>query len=129
MLVTNLANRDPGSSQTVILEELRRVILSGGAPPGTPIPVDEVAEHFGVSRIPIRESLKTLIGEGLVDHRANAGYTVARLTVDELEELYLVRGVLESAAHSVAITLADEADDTRPGRRTRRSTARFSRTT
>ncbi|TQC50611.1 GntR family transcriptional regulator [Rhodococcus sp. WS4] len=113
MLVTNLANRDPGSSQTVILEELRRVILSGGAPPGTPIPVDEVAEHFGVSRIPIRESLKTLIGEGLVDHRANAGYTVARLTVDELEELYLVRGVLESAAHSVAITLADQADDTR----------------
>ncbi len=88
-----------------------------------------MAEHFGVSRIPIRESLKTLIGEGLVDHRANAGYTVARLTVDELEELYLVRGVLESAAHSVAITLADEADDARARRRTRHSTARFSRTT
>ncbi|AQA26199.1 FCD domain protein [Rhodococcus sp. MTM3W5.2] len=116
LLVANLSGRDPGSSQTVILEELRRVILSGGAPPGTPIPVDEVADHFGVSRIPIRESLKTLIGEGLVDHRANAGYSVARLTVGELEELYLVRAALESAAHEVAIGLAEEADHDRARR-------------
>src|SRR6478672_12736499 len=87
-----------GSGQQVILDELRRVILDGDAPPGTVIPVDEVAELFGVSRIPVRESLKTLIGEGLVDHLPRAGYTVARLTLAELSELYIVRGVLERAA-------------------------------
>ena len=40
--------------------------------------LDEVAAVFGVSRIPVREALKTLIGEGLVEHRPNAGYAVAK---------------------------------------------------
>src|SRR6478752_6165085 len=56
-----------GLSQQAILTELRRAILSGDVAPGTAVPMDEVAELFGVSRIPIREALKTLIGEGLVD--------------------------------------------------------------
>jgi DNA-binding GntR family transcriptional regulator len=98
------------SPQQVILDELRRVILDGGAPPGTPIPVAEVAELFGVSAIPVRESLKTLVGENLVTHRPNAGYVVARLTRQELTEIYLVRGVLESAALRAAVEVAD-ADD------------------
>lgn len=86
-----------GCGQQVILDELRRVILDGDAPPGTAIPVDEVAELFGVSRIPVRESLKTLIGEGLVEHRPRSGYTVAQLTLSELHEIYVLRGVLEQA--------------------------------
>jgi len=44
------------------------VILAGEAAPGTFIPLDAVAQFFAVSVIPVRESLKTLIGEGLVDH-------------------------------------------------------------
>jgi hypothetical protein len=40
-----------GRGQQVILDELRQVILDGDAPPGTAIPVDEVAELFGVSRV------------------------------------------------------------------------------
>src|SRR4051812_13555351 len=66
-----------GNPQHFILDELRRVILSGGAPPGTPIPIGEIATLFGVSAIPVRESLKTLVGESLVAHRPNAGYIVA----------------------------------------------------
>src|SRR6478672_3417091 len=103
----------PGTGQQVILDELRQVILDGDAPPGTVIPVDEVAELFGVSRIPVRESLKTLIGEGLVDHLPRAGYTVARLTLAELSELYIVRGVLERAALAAAVAQADVHDDQR----------------
>lgn len=68
-------------------------------PPGTTIPVDEVAAVFGVSPIPVREALKTMIGEGLLEYRANLGYTVARLTVAELREIYPVREVLETEAH------------------------------
>jgi DNA-binding GntR family transcriptional regulator len=107
VLVSQLTH--PGSQQGV-LEELRRVILAGGAPPGTPIPLSEVAEHFGVSAIPVREALKTLVGEKLVTHRPNAGYVVAQLTRRELKEIYLVRGVLESAALRAAAEVATDSD-------------------
>jgi DNA-binding GntR family transcriptional regulator len=100
-----------GLSQQAILTELRRAILSGDVAPGTPVPVDEVADLFGVSRIPIRESLKTLIGEGLLDHQPRAGYTVAKLTPQEFRELYVVRGVLEIAALTAAVGSAGPDDD------------------
>jgi DNA-binding GntR family transcriptional regulator len=100
-----------GSGQQVILDEPRRVILDGDAPPGTVIPVDEVAELFGVSRIPVRESLKTLTGEGLVQHRPRSGYTVAQLTLAELHEIYVLRGVLEQAALASAVSAAVPGDD------------------
>jgi len=93
-----------------IVDELRRVILDGAVPPGTPIPVGDIAEMFGVSAIPVRESLKTLSGEGLVQHQPNVGYAVARLTANELAEMYLVRETLESAALSAAVANATDAD-------------------
>jgi DNA-binding GntR family transcriptional regulator len=107
----DLSSGISGAGQQVILDELRRVILDGDAPPGTTIPVDEVAELFGVSRIPVRESLKTLIGEGLVEHRPRSGYTVAQLTLSELHEIYVLRGVLEQAALASAVPAAGTADD------------------
>lgn len=110
VLLSQLSIVAPGGRQSTILDELRRVILSGDAPPNTPIPLNEVAEVFGVSRIPVRESLKTLIGEGLVDHRPNLGYTVAQLTTAELREMYIVREVLETAALSTAVELATDRD-------------------
>ncbi len=110
VLLAKLSINEPGGRQSTILDELRRVILSGDAPPNTPIPLNEVAEVFGVSRIPVRESLKTLIGEGLVDHRPNLGYTVAQLTSAELREMYIVREVLETAALATAVELATDSD-------------------
>ncbi|GAA2058216.1 GntR family transcriptional regulator [Williamsia deligens] len=110
-LIAALPRADGGVSQAAILDAVRTVILDGVAPPGTPIPVDTVAAHFGVSRIPVREALKTLVGEGIVDHRANGGYSIARLTAAELAELYLVRGALETAAHGIALPAACADDD------------------
>jgi DNA-binding GntR family transcriptional regulator len=110
VLLSQLAPVRAGSPQQAILDELRRVILEGGAPPGTPIPLGEVAELFGVSPIPVREALKTLVGENLVAHRPNAGYVVAQLTRRELAEIYLVRGVLESAALRAAVEIAGDED-------------------
>ena len=65
-LLAKLATNRADTSQRAIVDELRRVILDGGAPHGCPIPVNEVAEVFGVSPIPVRESLKTLTAEGVV---------------------------------------------------------------
>ena len=112
-LVTRLSTTTPGqpSSQQEVLLELRRVILAGNASPGTPIPLDEVAKFFDCSLIPVRESLKTLIGEGLVDHEPRGGYRVARLTGDELREFYVIRQALESAALRATVRNATVEDD------------------
>jgi DNA-binding GntR family transcriptional regulator len=99
-----------GTSQDGMLGELRRAILDGGVPPGTPIPLAEVAELFGVSRIPVREALKTLVAEGLISHRRNGGYTVALLTAQELREMYIVRETLESASLTAAVHNATDTD-------------------
>ncbi|MGI5126514.1 GntR family transcriptional regulator [Pseudonocardia sp. CA-107938] len=96
-----------------LLDELRRVVLAGDAPPGVAVPAEEVAALFGVSVIPVREALKTLVGEGLVEHRPRGGYTVARLTPAELHELYVVRGVLEQAALGAAVAAAQPVDHDR----------------
>lgn len=93
-----------------IVSELRRVLVSGEVEPGSQIPVDDVARRLGVSRIPVREALKTLQGEGLLTHRPRGGYTVTALSPDELSELYLVRGALEAAAISAATRRATDQD-------------------
>ena len=94
-----------------IRDRLRTAILEGAAPPGCAIPVDAVAETFAVSRIPVREALIGLVGEGLVDHQPRSGYVVAQLTRDELSQFYAVREALEAAALAVAVRLATPADD------------------
>ena len=109
-LVARLVVDQQGSPQPAILDELRRVILEGAVPPGTPIPLAEVADLFGVSQIPVRESLKTLIGEGLVTHQRNFGYSIAQLTPQELREMYIVRETLEAASLAAAVANATDAD-------------------
>jgi DNA-binding GntR family transcriptional regulator len=96
-----------------VLSELRRVIASGAVPPGSPIPLDDVAAFFGVSLIPVREALKTLLGEGLLAHQPRLGYTVTELSSAELDELYVVRGALEAAALGAAVRNATPADHER----------------
>jgi len=100
-------------TQAAVLAELRRVILAGDVPPGTGIPLDEVAAVLGMSVIPVRESLKILVGEGLVEQRSRSAYTVARLARSELLELYAARGVLENAVLAAAVSAAAPADHVR----------------
>ena len=94
-LINELRANRSGHDQTSVLDGLRRAILDGAAPPGSMIPINEVADTYQISPIPVREALKTLVAEGLVNHRANGGYRVAQLTLPELREIYFTRGVLE----------------------------------
>ena len=112
-LVTRLVPLRGVPTQRAVLAELRRVILAGDAPPGTTVPLDEVAAALGMSVIPVRESLKILIGEGLVEQRERGAHTVARLSRSELLELYAARGVLENAVLAAAVA----ADPAAGGRR------------
>ncbi|WP_328325770.1 GntR family transcriptional regulator [Kribbella sp. NBC_00382] len=106
--------RTGGVGETPSLEgDLRRSVLTGDQQPGTPIAIDEVAAFFGVSPIPVREALKTLLAEGLVEHRPHIGYSVAKLTFSEFKELYDVRQALESAALRAAVSPAGAGHEER----------------
>lgn len=93
----------PQTAQQAVLEALRRLILTGELPPGTPIVQEALADRFSVSRVPIREALKILEGEGHVTYTAHRGYTVTKLAVADLFEIYQLRGILESAVAAQAV--------------------------
>jgi DNA-binding GntR family transcriptional regulator len=88
---------------------LRELILSGALAPGQRLNEVELGERFGMSRGPIRESLQTLAGEGLVTIRSHKGTFVKTFAPGELTDLYEVRLVLESyASRQAAIRCTDE---------------------
>ncbi|MCD9196850.1 GntR family transcriptional regulator [Aeromicrobium wangtongii] len=111
IFASRLVSSAPEGGQPRVLEDLRRAILDGDEPPGTVIPIDAVAAFFGVSQIPVRESLKILTGEGLVEHRPHIGYSVAKLRFEEFRELYDVRQALETSALRASVPLATSDDD------------------
>lgn len=80
-----------------VAEALRAAILAGRFAPGERLIEDRLAEEFGVSRNPIREAMRTLASEGLIEVTARRGATVAVLSPDEAEELIEVRATLEAA--------------------------------
>jgi DNA-binding GntR family transcriptional regulator len=77
---------------------LRTAILEGELRPGQRVNQEEWAARTGVSAIPVREALNALAGEGLVTYRPRRGYAVTELSLDELEEVYELRRLLETEA-------------------------------
>ncbi len=77
---------------------LRRAILEGELRPGQRVNQEEWSARAGVSMIPVREALRALAGEGLVEYRLRRGYAVTKLDLDDLEEVYRLRRLLESDA-------------------------------
>lgn len=78
-----------------IAAELRRELLAGGLPPGAELSQVVLAERFGVSRIPVRDALRILAGEGLIEMEPNRGARAITLTADEVREIYDLRVLLE----------------------------------
>lgn len=111
IFTARLVNSAAEGEQPHVVDDLRQAILAGDEPPGTPIPIDAVARFFAVSPIPVREALKVLLGEGLVEHVPHVGYSVAKLGFEEFRELYEVRRALELSALAHAVRRATESDD------------------
>ncbi|MEN9935553.1 MAG: hypothetical protein RLZZ387_2132 [Chloroflexota bacterium] len=89
-----------------IFEALKRRILRWEYPPGQRLGEEELCREFGVSRSPVREALRMLEESGLVDRAPYRGCSVKQPNLQEINELYDVRVILESA---VAELLASRA--------------------
>lgn len=85
-----------------IVQTLADDIVSGRLTPGTKLDAQGMAERFGVSRTPIRETFGHLAAMGLVTHRPNRGVVVATLSPEALSELYEAMSELEAALARLA---------------------------
>src|ERR1700733_1117580 len=95
--MTAAAPRLEPRSETLV-DALREAILTGRYAPGARLVQDDLAEAFGVSRIPLREALRRLEGEGLVAISPNPGAIVRPLAPKDVVDLYDLRLSLESLA-------------------------------
>src|SRR5262245_44465220 len=91
---TSLAEAESGVP-AAIASRLRSLIARGSYSPGMRLGQTELAEQFSASRVPVREALKLLSSEGLVEHDPNRGFFVARLSRDEAEQLFTMRHLIE----------------------------------
>lgn len=78
-------------------------ILSGELAPGMRVPTEAVAEALGISRMPVRDALRRLEGDGAVTIYANRGATVAEYSHDDVVQLIEMRAVLEGLGARLAI--------------------------
>lgn len=91
-----------------IADELRNLVLLEKLEPGAPIPERETANALGVSRTPLRESLRILASEGLVEIEPNKAPRVANPSLDDLNDLLAVQGALEALAGELACEKASD---------------------
>ena len=108
--MTEKRPKRPPTAQEFVLGELRRSIVTGELRAGEQIRQDALADRLGTSRVPLREALKILEGEGQVTYHPHRGYFVAELSADDLVEVYRIRELLETEAVAQGIARMTDAD-------------------
>jgi DNA-binding GntR family transcriptional regulator len=86
----------------LVAVEIRAAILSGDLPPGSRLMQERLAADLNVSRIPVREALRTLESEGLVENDPGRGSRVVEVTPQRAADVLAVRGTLEGLAARLA---------------------------
>lgn len=88
----------PQSLVELVTERLRNEILSGELEPGERLVEEQLTQRFQISRAPLREALRLLIEQGLVEHLPRRGARVTTYSAQDFDELFAVRDVLERFA-------------------------------
>ena len=86
----------------IVGNEIRHRIFNGTFPPGTRLVERDLATEFEVSRFPVREAIRILHREGLVETLPTRGIVVKRLQRKEVEEIFDIREALEGLASRLA---------------------------
>jgi DNA-binding GntR family transcriptional regulator len=85
------------------IQRLKQEILSGALGPGDRLIEEQLTQRFGISRAPLREALRLLGQQGLVEHLPRRGVRVAELSAADVDELFGLRDVLERYALQTAL--------------------------
>lgn len=93
-----------------LVERLRPLIVESQLKAGDKVPEKELCERFRVSRTPMREALKVLAAERLVRLEPNRGAWVTKVTVEEVEEVFPILGVLEALSGELACSNITDAE-------------------
>jgi DNA-binding GntR family transcriptional regulator len=93
-----------------LLERLRSTITEGMFQPGDHLVERELCEHLGVSRTSLREALRQIESEGLIDFFPNRGAVVREISVDEMLELWELRSTVEALLARRFATMGTEED-------------------
>lgn len=101
---------EPLTRAAAVAAGVRRLILSGELPPGTPLRQAAIAERFGVSTTPVREAFTALAREGILTKDAHRGVIVFAASRESIRENYEIRTALEVLATELAaVSITDEA--------------------
>ena len=95
------------SASDHVAQMLKKAIVDGVLPAGELLRQDEIASHFHVSKIPVREALKHLEAKGLVTFLPHRGAVVASLSAAEIGEYMDIRAMLEARAARLSAPLVD----------------------
>jgi len=82
---------------------LKEAILTGALPGGTPLRQEDLAAEFGLSRMPIREALRQLEAQALIDFYPHRGAVVTEISAAEGADNYAIRAALEPAALRLSV--------------------------
>ncbi len=88
--------------RNVVAEQLRNAILEGRYKPGEWLRQERLAQDLGVSQMPVREALKELTAEGLIEHVPYRGARVISFSLEDVADLYAHRAFVESRAAAIA---------------------------
>jgi GntR family transcriptional regulator, trigonelline degradation regulator len=91
-------NKTAASLRQQVIESLRAAVISGSLSPGQRLTERELTETLGVSRTVLREALRQLEAEGLIEVIPNRGPVVRALTAEEAKDIYRIRAVLQGLA-------------------------------
>lgn len=97
----------PGTIVEYVTTQIRQRIVLGRLGPGERVPLYALAEEFGISRVPLREAMRQLEAEGLVDNVARRGAIVRPLTEQDLEDCFRLLEHIEVIAAKRAAKSAD----------------------
>ncbi|NJM34017.1 MAG: GntR family transcriptional regulator [Rhodomicrobium sp.] len=93
-----------------LLARLRRMIIDGQFRPGDKVPERQLCDHFGVSRTPLREALKVLAAEGLIELAPNRGAMIAAVNAHDLEEVLPISVAIEALSGELACEHITDAE-------------------